>query len=47
MERTVRGQAVLSSVSTPTNTELLTNLDALSDERRMHVAAAGRSIPDF
>jgi hypothetical protein len=47
MERTVRGQAARSAVSTPTSTVLLTNLDAVTGQRRLRPAAAGHSIPDF
>lgn len=47
VERTERAQATLSSVGATTSTELLTNLDALTGERRLRLAADGHSIPEF
>ena len=47
MERTVRGQAVGPGISSSTSTELLTSVDALTTQRRLRLAAASHSIPDF
>jgi hypothetical protein len=47
LERTVRGQATRPVIGTPTSTELLTNLDGLTSQRRLRLAAASHSIPDF
>ena len=47
LERTVRDQASRPAIAGPTSTELLTNLDALTSQRRLRLAAAGHSIPDF
>jgi hypothetical protein len=47
LERTVRNEAARPEVGTPTSNELLTNLDALTNQRRLRLAAASRSLPDF
>jgi hypothetical protein len=47
LERIVRNQSDHPSVGTPTSNELLTNLDAMTTQRRLRLAAASRSIPDF
>jgi hypothetical protein len=47
LELTVRSQAARSTVGMPTSSELLTNLDALTTQRRLHLAAGPRSLPDF
>jgi hypothetical protein len=47
LERIVRTQAARPTVGTPTSNELLTNLDAMTTQRRLRLAAASRSIPDF
>jgi hypothetical protein len=47
LERTVRSQAARPDVGTPTSNELLTNLDALTSQRRLRLAAAAHSLPDF
>jgi hypothetical protein len=47
LERTVRAQAARPEVGTATSTELLTNMDALTSQRRIRIADAGHSIPDF
>jgi hypothetical protein len=47
LERTVRRQAARPTVEIPTSNELLTNLDALTSQRRLRLAAAARSLPDF
>jgi hypothetical protein len=47
LERTVRHQAARAAVGTPTSNELLTNLDDLTTQRRLRLAAASRSLPDF
>jgi hypothetical protein len=47
LERAVRGQAARPAVGIPTSTELLTNLDDLTSQRRLRLAAASRSLPDF
>jgi hypothetical protein len=45
LEREVRAQAVRASLGTPTSTELLTSLDALTADRRARLAAASRELP--
>jgi hypothetical protein len=47
LERTVRAQAARPEVGTATSTELLTNIDALTSQRRIRIADASHSIPDF
>jgi hypothetical protein len=47
LERIVRIQAARPAVGSPTSNELLTNLDALTTQRRLRLAAASRSLPDF
>jgi hypothetical protein len=47
LERTVRAQAVRSTVGIPTSSELFTNLDALTNQRRLRLAAGARTLPDF
>jgi hypothetical protein len=47
MERSVRSQAAHPAVGTATSMELLTNLDALTGQRRLRLASAGHAIPDF
>jgi hypothetical protein len=47
MEGVVRTQAAQPGISTPTSTELLTTMDGLTSQRRLRLAAAGHSIPDF
>ncbi len=47
LERAVRADATSTAIGTPTSTELLTNLDALTSQRRLRLAAASHSIPDF
>jgi hypothetical protein len=47
LERTVRAEAARPGVGIPTSTELLTNLDAMTTQRRLRLAAASRSLPDF
>jgi hypothetical protein len=47
LERVVRMQALHPAVGTSTSNELLTNLDELTTQRRLRLAAADRSLPDF
>jgi hypothetical protein len=47
LEEAVRIQAARPEVGAQTRTELLSALDALTSERRLRLAAAGHSIPDF
>ena len=47
LERNVRSQAARPTVGIPTSTELLTNLDSMTTQRRLRLAAASRSLPDF
>jgi hypothetical protein len=47
LEGVVRTQAARPAVKTATSTELITSLDALTDQRRLRLAAASRQIPDF
>jgi hypothetical protein len=47
LERIVRSEAARPAVGAPTSNELLTNLDALTSQRRLRLAAASRSLPDF
>jgi hypothetical protein len=47
LERSVRDQASRPAIAGSTSTELLTNLDALTSQRRLRLAAASHSIPDF
>jgi hypothetical protein len=47
LERTVRTQAARARIGIPESSELLTNLDGLTSERRLRLAAAARSLPDF
>jgi hypothetical protein len=45
LERVVRAQAVRPALGTPTSTELLAALDALTGDRRSRLAAASREPP--
>jgi hypothetical protein len=45
LERTVRAEAARTAIGTPTSTELLASLDALTVGRRDRVAAASRQLP--
>ena len=45
LERAVRDQAVRPEIGTPTSTELLASLDALTTARRTRLAAASRQLP--
>jgi hypothetical protein len=47
LERIVRKQSARPIVGTSTSNELLTNLDAMTTQRRLRLAAASRSLPDF
>ena len=47
LQRAVRQQAARPGVGTATSTELLTNMDALTSQRRIRLADASHSIPDF
>jgi hypothetical protein len=47
LERDVRAQAVRASVGTPTSTELLVSLDALTADRRARLADASREAPSL
>ena len=47
LERVVRSQAGRPSAGIPTSTELLTNLDDMTTQRRQRLAAASRTPPDF
>jgi hypothetical protein len=47
LERIVRNQSARPTIGTPTSSELLTNLDAMTTQRRLRLAAASRSLPDF
>jgi hypothetical protein len=43
----IGGIARTYDLGIPTSTELLTNLDGLTGERRLRLAAAARSLPEF
>jgi len=45
LERAVRAQAARPGLGTPTSTELLASLDALTGDRRARLAAASRELP--
>jgi hypothetical protein len=45
LERAVRAQAGRSALGTPTSTELLASLDAVTNDRRARLAAASRELP--
>jgi uncharacterized protein YndB with AHSA1/START domain len=45
LERAVRAQVVRSQLGTPTSTELLASLDALTADRRARLAAGSRELP--
>jgi hypothetical protein len=45
LERTVRGEAAEAGLGTPTSTELLASLDAVTVGRRDRIAAAARELP--
>jgi hypothetical protein len=45
LEHAVRAQAIRPQLGTPTNTELLASLDALTADRRARLAAASRELP--
>lgn len=47
LERVVRNQSVRPTVGIPSSEELLTNLDAMTTQRRLRLAAASRSLPVF
>ena len=47
LERVVRREAARPGVGTATSTELLTNMDELTSQRRIRLADASHSIPDF
>jgi hypothetical protein len=47
LERVVRNQSARPTIGNPTSSELLTNLDAMTTQRRLRLAAASRSLPDF
>jgi hypothetical protein len=47
LERIVRNQSARPDVGAPTSNELLTNLDVMTTQRRLRLAAASRSLPDF
>jgi hypothetical protein len=45
LERVVRGEAARPALGTPTSTELLASLDAITSDRRARLAAASRELP--
>ena len=45
LERAVRAQVVRSQLGTPTSTELVASLDALTSDRRARLAAGSRELP--
>src|SRR6185312_4180230 len=45
LERAVRAQAARPALGTPTSTELLASLDALTNDRRARLAAASHQLP--
>ncbi len=45
LERAVRAQVTRPQLGTPTSTELLASLDALTTDRRARLAAASRELP--
>lgn len=45
LENVVRAQAARPALGTPTSTELLASLDALTSDRRARLAAASRELP--
>jgi hypothetical protein len=45
LERVVRSQSIRPGLGTPTSTELLASVDALTSERRARLAAASRVLP--
>jgi hypothetical protein len=45
LERTVRAEAARTELGTPTSTELLASLDAVTSDRRQRIAAASRQVP--
>jgi hypothetical protein len=47
LERVVRAQAARPGLGTPTSTELLAALDALTSDRRNRLAAASRELPSL
>jgi hypothetical protein len=47
LERTVRNESVRPRIGISTSNELLTNLDAMTTQRRLQLAAASRSLPVF
>ena len=47
LERIVRNQSARPTIGTPTSNEFLTTLDAMTTQRRLRLAAASRSLPDF
>jgi hypothetical protein len=47
LERVVRAEAGRPGVTTPTSSELLTSLDALTNDRRARLAAASHELPAF
>ena len=47
LENAVRTEALKPTLGTPTSTELLTSIDALTADRRARLAAASRQLPDL
>lgn len=45
LEHVVRAEAARTELGTPTSTELLVSLDAVTGDRRQRIAAAAREIP--
>lgn len=45
LEEVVRAEAARTELGTPTSTELLVSLDAVTSDRRQRIAAASRQIP--
>ena len=45
LEHVVRAEAARTELGTPTSTELLVSLDAVTSDRRQRIAAASRQIP--
>jgi hypothetical protein len=47
LERVVRAEAARTEIGTPTSSELLAGLDALTSDRRARLASASRELPGF
>src|SRR6478672_1581511 len=47
LEKAVRAQAARPAIGTPTSTELLASMDALTADRRARLAAASRQLPSL